>query len=178
MTCAAELARLWRTGVERTETQDLGYGLRQLTDVAVKALSPGINDPTTAVHAISHICVLLCELVTLDLTPHVVHDDQGHVRLVLRRPDYGVLLDLALTQPRRYGAADPLVLARLFTLLSELAWQCRPSHHALIAAQLSRLVATVSAQDFHPTEAAHLHELAAHVEGVLAGTWTPLPAQA
>ena len=42
------------TGFERTTTADLSMGLRQLTDVAVKALSPGINDPTTAVHALGH----------------------------------------------------------------------------------------------------------------------------
>ena len=52
-------------GRERTAAQDIAYGLRQLTDVATKALSPGINDPTTAVHALGHISGLLCELVEL-----------------------------------------------------------------------------------------------------------------
>ncbi len=47
------------TGFERTAVQDIGYGLRQLSDVATKALSPGINDPTTAVHTLGHISALL-----------------------------------------------------------------------------------------------------------------------
>lgn len=162
---------------ERTESQDIGYGLRQLTDVAVRALSPGINDPTTAIHALNHTCVLLCELAGLDLDPHVVNDDQDRVRLVLRRPDLATLLDLALTQPRRYGAADPFVLGRLFTILAELAWHCRASQRPLIALQLERLVATASAQDFDPTEAAGLHELATHVGAALNGNWTTPPAQ-
>ena len=165
------------TSIERTESQDLGYGLRQLTDVAVKALSPGINDPTTAIHALNHTCVLLCELAALDLDPRVVRDDEGRARVVLHRPDFGSFLDLALSQPRRYGAADPSVLARLFTLLAELAWHCQASQRPSIAQQLERLVATASAQDFDPAEVAALHELAGHVGAALTGDWTAPPAR-
>lgn len=50
------------TGFERTNLQDVGFGFRQLADVAARALSPGINDPTTAVHVIGHLSVLLCRL--------------------------------------------------------------------------------------------------------------------
>src|SRR3954464_8592418 len=56
-------------GIERTESQDLGFGLRQLVDVVNKALSPGINDPTTAVHALDHVSALLCELARRDPGP-------------------------------------------------------------------------------------------------------------
>lgn len=92
---------------------------------------------------------------------------------MLRRPDLGTLLDLALTQPRRYGAADPLVLARLFTLLAELAWHSRAGQHALVATQLERLVATADAQNFDPTEATCLRDLADHVRRALTGAWAP-----
>ena len=56
-------------GRERTAAQDIAYGLRQLTDVATKALSPGINDPTTAVHALGHISGLLCDAGRLPARP-------------------------------------------------------------------------------------------------------------
>ncbi len=62
------------TGFERTAVQDIGYGLRQLTDVATKALSPGINDPTTAVHTLGHSAALLCEMAQRDLGPAVLRD--------------------------------------------------------------------------------------------------------
>jgi uncharacterized membrane protein len=127
------------TGLERTEAQDFGYGLRTLTDVAHKALSPGINDPTTAVHALGHTSALLRELAQHDLGPVAFSNDAGLVRLVLTRPDLAELLDMAITQPRRYGAGDPLVLARLFTLLAELAWYAPASARPVIAAQLHRL---------------------------------------
>ena len=113
------------TGFERAAVHDIGYGLRQLTDVANKALSPGINDPTTAVYALGHCSALLCELAGKDLGPRCLEDDDGRVRVVLQRPGFADLLELAVAQPRRYGAADPLVLGRLFALLGEVAWCTR-----------------------------------------------------
>lgn len=160
-------------GFERTGAQDVAFGLRQLTDVATKALSPGINDPTTAVHALSHSSALLCELVRRDLGHRVLRDDENRVRVVLHRPDIADLLELALAQPRRYGAADPDVLARLLTLLRELAWTTQlPAHHQVVTAQLERLRATIDAQDLDPTERAALARLAAQVELAVDGRWS------
>jgi uncharacterized membrane protein len=139
-------------GFERTQAQDAEYGLRQLTDVAVKALSPGINDPTTAVHALAHSSALLCAQLGYDLGARVLADADGVVRAVLRRPDLDELLDLALTQPRRYGAGDPFVLARLAALLGEVAWHVHglgdaATEHAAVARQVTLLRATVGDQD-------------------------------
>ncbi|MGQ0718993.1 MAG: DUF2254 domain-containing protein [Pseudonocardiales bacterium] len=161
------------TGFERTAAQDVGYGLRQLTDVATKALSPGINDPTTAVHALSHSSALLCELAGRDLGPRLLRDDQDQVRVVLRRPDLSDLLDLAVAQPRRYGASDPSVLSRLLSLLRELAWCAEPDQRQAITDQLARLRATTAAQDFDASERARLAGLAGQVEQALSGHWAP-----
>lgn len=98
-------------GFERTAVQDVGYGLRQLADVTIKALSPGINDPTTAVHALGHCSVLLCELADKDLGPRLLCDDRAQLRVVLNRPGFPDMLETAITQPRRYGASDPFVLS-------------------------------------------------------------------
>lgn len=150
-----------RLGYERTAAQDVAYGLRQLTDVANKALSPGINDPTTAVHALGHISALLCQLADRQLGPRLLTDDDERVRVVLARPDLSELLDLAVTQPRRYGAGDPQVMARLFRLLAELAWHA--GEDAAIPSQLARLRSTVASSDFDDAERAGL---AAHAEEV------------
>lgn len=80
------IANAVNAGPERTAAQDIAYGLRQMTDVAVKALSPGINDPTTAVHAVGHMSGLLCEMVKFELGPKLLRDDQGRVLVVLDRP--------------------------------------------------------------------------------------------
>ena len=120
-----------RTGTERTAAQDVGFGLRQLTDVATKALSPGINDPTTAVHALGHVSALLGELADAELGPVESRGDDGS-RVVLHRPDLEHLVEMSLTQIRRYGAADPLVVARLYRLLAELSWRVSPADAWLV----------------------------------------------
>ena len=161
------------TGAERTQVQDVGFGLRQLTDVASKALSPGINDPTTATYALGHTSALLCELTGRDLGPQLLRDEEGVVRVVLLRPGFAELLDLAVAQPRRYGAADPSVLARLAVLLEEVAWCARtPEQRRAVGDQLARLRATADGQDFDGAERAELSRRADRVEDALARHWT------
>lgn len=161
------IASALHIGFERTAAQDVGYGLRQLTDVANKALSPGINDPTTAVYALGHISAVLCELAGRDLGPSLLRDDDGRVRVVLRRPDLADLVDVAITQPRRYGSSDPQVMARLFRLLEELAWHTPPHARSIVASQLERLKATVDGADFDATEIEQLDRAATRVTEVL-----------
>lgn len=162
------VAEAVRVGYERTAAQDIGYGLRQLTDVANKALSPGINDPTTAIHALGHISALLCELGDREVGPVVLRDDDDQVRAVLLRPDLAELVDTALTQPRRYGASDPAVMGRMFDLLAELAWRFPPGQHFVVRGQLARLRATVAAQDFDAAEIEQLQARSARVDEWLA----------
>lgn len=170
---ATRVAGAITIGFERTAAQDVAFGLRQLTDVAAKALSPGVNDPTTAVHALSHSSALLCELVRRDLGHRVLRDDENRIRVVLHRPDLADLVELAVAQPRRYGAADPDVLGRLLALLRELAWTAElPAHRRVVTAQLERLRATIDAQDLDPTERAALARLVAQVETAVDGRWS------
>ena len=162
------------TDFERTAVQDAGYGLRQLTDVAAKALSPGINDPTTAVHTLGHSAALLCEMAQRDLGPALLRDEQDRVRVVLSRPDLAELLELAVEQPRRYGASDLTVLSRLFWLFRELAWVTElPAHRQAVADQLARLRATVAQQDFDDAERAEMATLGSHVQAALDRRWPP-----
>ncbi len=134
-----------RIGYERTPTQDVGFGLRQLVDIAVRALSPGVNDPTTAVHALSHISAVLAELDRMPPEPPALADEHGMPRLVQSQHEFVDLLELAVEQPRRYGASDPDVAARLFQMLEELA-ECvrRPERRSAIRSQLDRLEASVA----------------------------------
>ena len=166
-------------GFERTSAQDIGFALRQLTDVANKALSPGINDPTTAVHALGHSGALLCGLTDYRLGPHVMTDDDGVVRVILRRPDLAELLELAIGQPRRYGAADPNVVTALFELLRSLAWRVSlPAHHDAVEVQLRRLQATAGQQDFDAEERHRLEVLGTEVRAALRHSWPPATATA
>ncbi|KAA0101381.1 DUF2254 domain-containing protein [Mycolicibacterium sp. P1-18] len=154
-------------GYERTAAQDVGYGLRQLTDVANKALSPGINDPTTAVHALGHISSLLCQLAGRDLRTVALRDGDDEARVFLRRPGFDEIVEVAISQPRRYAAGDHQVLTRIFGLLEELAWHL--DDHAVIHEQLSRTRRTVQREDFDDAERAQLDRAATRVEDAIAG---------
>lgn len=152
------------TGFERTNVQDAGFGFRQLVDVAARALSPGINDPTTAVHVIGHLSALLCRLAERNPGPEHLTDDEGRVRVVLALPTFKDLLDTAMNQPRLYGAADPDVAARLLGLLREVTWCDRNGQYRTeILDHRDRMSAAISAGDYSPAERQHLLDLAAAV---------------
>jgi uncharacterized membrane protein len=119
-TLTQEVNAALATGFERTNVQDVGFGFGQLVDVAVRALSPGINDPTTAVHVIGHLSDLLCRLAERNPGPEHLTDD-GRIRVVLSLPTLRDLVNIAMDQPRKYGAVDPAVADRLLGLLHELA---------------------------------------------------------
>ena len=161
------------SGSERTIVQDAGFGLRQLIDVTAKALSPGINDPTTAVHALGHAAALLCDLAARDLGPRLLRDERERVCVIVRRPSFGHFLDLVVAQPRLYGIADPAVTGRLLRLLQEVAWNGQ--HPAVLAAvrdQLARMRESMARQEWIAADRARLNVLAAEVDDALDGRWS------
>lgn len=107
---------------------------------------------------------MLGEMAARDLGPVLLRDDDHTIRVVLHRPSFADLVDLAVAQSRRYGAADPAVLARLYWLLREIAWTATlPDQHRVVTGQLGRLDATTDAQNFDSTERAELAVLADQV---------------
>jgi uncharacterized membrane protein len=108
---------------ERSTTRDVAYSLRKVVDIAVRALSPGVNDPTTAVHALSHASAMLGDLVTRSLDPRCLRDDSGTLRLVVPQWDAEALLDVAVEEPVGFAGGQPAVLRRLAALLREIAWR-------------------------------------------------------
>ena len=103
-----DLARVLESGVrigfERTLEQDAAFGIRQLVDVACKALSPAVNDPYTAVQAVDHLSVIFCALARRPLGTHVARDGLGVVIVPARR--FGDYLAVMCGLIRRYGPAS------------------------------------------------------------------------
>jgi len=160
------------SGSERTIVQDAGFGLRQLIDVAVKALSPGINDPTTAVHTLGHAAALLCDFAARDLGPRLLRDERERVCVIVHRPTFAHYLDLVIAQPRLYGIADPAVTARLLRLLQEVAWNGEPpAVRAAVRDQLARMRESMVRQEWIEADRASLNALAAEVDDALEGRW-------
>ncbi len=175
-------------GFERTAVQDLAFGLRQLSDVSTKALSPGINDPTTAVHALGHASALLCELAAKRPGPLALAPAEGeteHPVLLVARATFGELLELVVAPACRYGHGDVDVLARVLTLLQEVAW-LGPHRWAdgqgsdvtadspvrdAVRQQLRRVHALVAGSERTDDETELLHHLESRVEDALEGRW-------
>lgn len=110
-----------RAARERTFEQDPKYPLRLLADIAIKALSPAINDPTTAVQAIDQIEDLLRRLGRRTLDAGCAMDEQGALRLVFPTPTWEDYLTLAFDEIRQYGASSVQVVRRLRSALLGLA---------------------------------------------------------
>jgi uncharacterized membrane protein len=116
--------RLQRTvtfAQERTLHQDPGAGVRQLVDIALRALSPGINDPTTAVQALDHIDGILRRLVVRRFPPPVRRDDAGTPRLWIRWPRWESFVRLATEEIGPAAAGQPAVSRRLRAMLLQAA---------------------------------------------------------
>lgn len=91
-----------------------------LVDIAIRALSPGINDPTTAIEALGRIGDLLALVGTRQLPDGILRDDGGEVRFLYRTPSWSDYLSLSFTEIRIYGADNPLVADELRHMLDEL----------------------------------------------------------
>lgn len=169
---AAEVRAALEIGYERTATQDVGFGLRQLVDIAARGVSPGVNDPTTAVHALGHIAAVLSDLARLPDQAPVLNDPDGVPRVIVRRHDFEELLEVGLGQLRHYGAADPEVAARLYGLLREVGWAChRDADRAAVTAQLARLDSAIARREFDDVERARFAGASAAARAALDGRW-------
>lgn len=104
-------------GQTRTMQQDVTYGVRQLADVALKAMSPGINDPTTAQDALHHLGSLLSELLRRTPPPRQISAEGGRKLFIARAPAHADLVGLALDELRIASASQPTVLIYMLEVI-------------------------------------------------------------
>ena len=130
-------------GVERTIEQDPAFAVRIMVDVAIKALSPAVNDPTTAVQVINHLGDLLHVVGTTDFRPK---EDAGSKtgRVLIRARGWEEYLALGVTEIRAYGASSVQVVRRLRAMLEELHGSVRPEYRSAVEDELARLEVEVA----------------------------------
>jgi len=128
---------------ERTLQQDTAFGFRQLVDIAERALSPGINDPTTAVQAIDQLHDLLRRMVGRRFPSPGRKDEAGTLRLICPRPDWSAYVRLAVDEVRQYGEGSFQVVRRLRFLLEDLLLVAPTFRREELKRQLSLLEASV-----------------------------------
>lgn len=125
---------------KRENCEDLPLALDRLTEIAVRGLSPGINDPYTAINALDQATACLARILDRLPARQVREDDDGTARVYLRTPDGSDVLERALGPIRTYGSRDARVLAALVETLSTLGCAGRERWHAALRQQLESVV--------------------------------------
>ena len=160
-------------GGQRISSDDLEYSVRQLVEVAVRALSPGINDPHTAMSVLDRLGAALCDVVPLHM-PTGVFEREGRAVLVMPAVDYAGLVDAMFHQIRQNGARSAAVLIRLLEVLTSiLLCEADPArvaalqrHADLVLDEAGRGVA--AAADRRDVERRHATFAAVRARGALA----------
>jgi len=143
----------------RTVTQDPAFALRCTVDVAIRALSPAVNDPTSALEGLDALGGMLLRLGARQLGVSAVLDAEGTVRLVLPTAGWDAMVDLTLTEIRRYGCETPQVARRMRALIDDLMARVPTAlhaplerHRALLDYDLDRVYPNPVDRDFaaHP----------------------------
>jgi uncharacterized membrane protein len=119
-------------GTERTFEQDPKYAIRLLVDIAIRALSPAINDPTTAVQALDQIEDLLLRLGSRRLEIGAFRDVESRVCVLVPFPSWEDFLRLAFDEIRFYGATSVQVMRRMKALVNEMVAVLPEERHAAL----------------------------------------------
>jgi uncharacterized membrane protein len=158
-------------GHERTMQQDVSYGVRQLVDMAAKALSTGMNDPTTAVDAVGHLASIISTIARRRVGDAIISDDSGAPRLFLPQRSFDDYLVIAVSQVRRYGSNEPDVVCALLNLLREAAEAAVDQSAAdVIARELELIVEAAQANIEQPADMRAVDAGAQRVRAALDGS--------
>ena len=141
-------------GSERTVDQDPTFSFRILVDIAIKALSAAINDPTTAVLAIDQLHRLLRLIGLKHLRGEDIRDDAGEPRLIFRTPNWEDFVHLTCTEIRHCGAGSIQVMRRMRSMLENLMQTLPPYRHAELRKQLELLDRTIDRHYSFPEDLA------------------------
>jgi uncharacterized membrane protein len=170
---ADAVRRAYAIAYERTAAQDIDYGVQQIVDIGVRALSPGINDPTTAVNALGHLGAVIASSVQVPALPAALADADGNLRVVTLTRGPAAIIHDALSPMRHYGADDAAVVRRFLQLISDLAYTCASDEvHAALRQQLAALDRQLQEQNDDPAAVdemrAAVAEVTARIEAGLA----------
>ena len=112
-------------GNQRTAVQDIEFLFNQLVEIAVRALSPGINDPFTAVACVDRLGSALCRLARRDRPPALRYDEDQRLRLVARGASFAGIVDTAFNQIRQSARANPALAIRMLDVIAQIARHVR-----------------------------------------------------
>jgi uncharacterized membrane protein len=119
---ADQLCKCFILGDERTHIQDIEFSIHQLVEIAVRALSPGINDPITAMNCIDRLAAALCRLAQRSMPSPYRYDDDDRLRVIVARPvRFNEVVAGAFDMIRQYGRSSAPVTLRLLDAIGLIA---------------------------------------------------------
>ena len=137
---AQELRRAFDLGPTRTLQQDIEFGVLQIVDIALKAISPAVNDPTTAISSVDQLSRILIRFASREAPSSLVYDPPGIVRASISWIQFDHLLDSAFEQIRTYSKTDAAVSLRLLRALGDIAWTTPDAAFRKLLAERGRRV--------------------------------------
>jgi len=163
-TLEAACLRAFDIGPVRTMEQDVEFGVLQIVDIALKAISPAVNDPTTATTCVDQLGRILLRASLRSPPESVLRDPDGSARVVLRRTSFPRLLEVAFSQIRHYGKTDVAVPLRLMRVLGELAEASEHGPYSVAIRDQARRLAVACEAGFPDDDRAELEERLGIVE--------------
>ena len=118
----SEILDAFDLGPSRTLQQDVEFGVLQIVDIALKAISPAVNDPTTAVNCVDQLSRILIRFGARELPASILYDPPGTARVSIPWIDFEGLLKSAFHQIRLYSKTDLAVSLRMLRALGDIAW--------------------------------------------------------
>jgi uncharacterized membrane protein len=107
-------------GKTKTSRQDLEFSIRQMVEIAARALSPGVNDPYTAITCIDNLTSIMCYLAQAKFPSKYRFDEEGNLRVIADTSDFEGILDVAFNQIRQFSGGSPAVIIRLMEALTTI----------------------------------------------------------
>jgi uncharacterized membrane protein len=142
-------------GNSRTPQQDAEHSIQQMVEIACRALSPGVNDPFTAIACIDNLTSTMCYLTRVEFPSRYKFDDEGQLRFAYKPLTYKGMLDAAFLQIRQFSKGSPAVVIRLMEAMVTLhKFTNRYSHKEAVKehAEMIMRVAESSFKDTHDLE--------------------------
>lgn len=118
---AEQIKDVFVLGSQRTDLQDVEFSINQLVEIAARALSPGINDPFTAIRCIDQLTAALCHLAQKEIPSAYRYDDEDNLRVIAESVTFVDATDTAFNQIRQYGQSSVGVTMRLLEAIAAIA---------------------------------------------------------
>ena len=137
-----ELLAAFDIGPARTLQQDVEFGVLQIVDIALKAISPAVNDPTTAISCIDQLSRIMIRFASREPPEGALYDPPGTLRVVIPWITFERLVESAFEQIRLYSKSDVAVSMRLLRALGDIAVTTKDARYRQVLAEQARRVVT------------------------------------